>query len=745
VADTNESQGQAPETAAPGNDASEKDAKAKADAILKEAHARFKISEEAESETRKDALADIEFAAGKQWDSQIEAQRQADRRPCLVINRLPQFIRQVTNDQRQNRPCIKAHPVDDQADIETAKIYSGLIRHIEYNSNADAAYDTAFESAVRGGFGYWRVITDYTNPTSFDQEILIKRIRNPFSVYFDPFSKEPDGSDASFAFIVEDLSKDEYERAYPKSQLAQTGEWESQGNPMQGWLTKESARIAEYFYKEYRDTVLVQLKDGTTLEKSKLEEHMAEFAAQNPGQPVAAEIVQERVAKVPYICWCKITAVEMLEKTEWPGSYIPVVPIYGEELDINGKRVLRGIVRDAKDPQRMLNYWKSAETEAIALAPKAPWVVEEGQIEGYEADWETANARNHAFLKYKATSINGAPVPPPQRQSFEPAVQAITQAAMFAADDLKATTGIYDASLGNKSNESSGIAIQRRNTQAQTSNFHFVDNLTRSLKHTGRILLDLIPSIYDTARIARIIGEDGTQEVVQLNAPFEKDGKPVFYDMSVGQYDITVDVGPSYASKRQEAAASMLDLSRSYPQILQIAGDLFIKNMDWPGAQEIAERVKKTIPQNLIGDKKGQPQLPPQVTQQMQQMSGMIQQLTTRVHEQANAIETKREELESKERIELAKVQANVEIAMAQLGSKESLALLQHQLAEIETRMQLLKEAQPIGADVAPTQNIAPQMPAGAPGANGGEAVPHPIGGESPSPSMEGNHDNPTA
>lgn len=687
--------------------------------LLEEAHARLKLSLEAEQENRKLALEDIEFSAGKQWPSDIENNRASDGRPCLVINRIPQFIQQVTNDQRQNRPSIKVHPVDSGADIETAKVRQGLIRHIEYNSNADVAYDTAFDCAVTGGFGYFRIVTDYADPLSFEQDIIIKRIRNQFSVSFDPFSQEPDGSDANYAFVFEDLSIDEYKAKYPDTELSDAKDLDQIGNQKPDWVSDNSVRVAEYFYKEFKKEELVLLNTGETLLAKDLPQVL----------PTGVEVASQRTALVPSIQWCKINGIEIIEKKKWVGKYIPIIPVYGKEIFIDGKRILEGVVRNAKDSQRMYNYWASAETEAIALAPRAPFIAAEGQLEGFESDWASANRRNHSVLKYKPTSLDGVPVPPPQRNAFEPAVQAITQARMLASDDLKATTGIYDASLGAQSNETSGVAIQRRNVQAQTSNFHFIDNLTRSLKHAGRVINDLIPYIYDTERVARIIGDDGEERIVTLNAPFEENGKPVLYAMDSGKYDVTVDVGPSFASKRQEAVHSMLEVTRAYPQIAQVAGDLMVKNMDWPGAQEIADRIKKTLPPNLVEDK-GDKEIPPQVEAQLQQMGQMIEQLTGQLNEATQKIENKTIELESKERIEMKKLEVELEIKRAELDAKDSLALLNAEIAQINQRLELLQINEPI-------QDLPPE-PDGAMGADPGMEQPQPTGGFSPGTHMEG-------
>lgn len=702
------------------------------DSVLETAKTRIKLAEEATQDERRLALEDLEFRSGKHWPDAIQSERNQDGRPCLVINRIPQFIQQVTNDQRQNRPSIKVHPVDDKGDPETAKAIQGLVRHIEYNSNADVAYDTAFDSAATGGFGYFRVITDYADPMSFEQEILIKRIRNPFSVFFDPHSQEPDGSDAQWAAIVEDISADEYRARYPKSKLAQRGEWEVVGNAQPDWMPDGSARVVEYFYEDVHEKEICLLSDGTTV----LAEELPSLL------PPEVQVVRRRRASVPVIKWCKLNAVETLDATEWPGKFIPIVPVYGNELYIDGKRILEGVVRNAKDSQRMYNYWASAETEAIALAPRAPFIMAEGQDEGHEAEWATANRRNYSTLKYKPTSASGTLIGPPQRNAFEPAVQAISQARMLAADDMKATTGIYDSALGAKSNETSGIAIQRRNVQAQTSNFHFIDNLTRSLRHTGRILIDLIPRIYDTARTARIIGEDGEQDVVKFNAPFVKDGQELLYDLKAGKYDVTVDVGPSFASKRQEAAASMLELTRNVPQLVQIAGDLLVKNMDWPGATEIAERLKKTLPPGLADDPSKSKDIPPEVQNQMSQMGQMIDQLTAKLNEAQDAMEHKRLELESKERIEFKKLEVQLEIKRAELDAKDSLALLSAEISSIEHRIAQLNGGVPI-ADVTEDdqpqpQSSAPQMMDGGQMPASPMMEPNPIGGESPSTSMEG-------
>jgi hypothetical protein len=481
------------------------------------------------------------------------------------------------------------------------------------------------------------------------------------------------------------------------------------------------------------------LSDGSVVKKSELDAHLQQLALISPDGFPAVSVVRERRSQVPVIKHCKLNAIEILEKTTWPSKYIPIVPVYGSDQFITGKRILKGLVRDAMDSQRMYNYWASAETEAIALAPRAPFIVAEGQIEGYEEQWRTANRKNHSVLTYKPTDVKGQPVSPPQRNAFEPAVQAISQARMLASDDMKATTGLYDAARGAQSNETSGIAIQRRSMQAQTSNFHYVDNLTRSLKHVGKICIDLFPKIYDTARTGRIIGEDGEQKVVKLNQPTDDmgaDGEPLIYAMDVGKYDVTVDVGPSYASKRQEAVASMLELAKANPAITQIAGDLLVKNMDWPGASEIAERLRKMLPPNLLEDDKKKQPIPPQIQAQLQQQGQMLEQLTEQLNQAQDQIQHKRVELESRERIEMAKLETQTRIELAKLDAKDSIVLLQAQIQELDARQRQLGSQQPIPDVTADNggPQLQPQEPMeGAyPGAEFGDGGLDPHGGEMP-------------
>lgn len=683
------------------------------EAILEIAKKRFQLAVDAEAQSRTEELDDLQFLAGNQWPEDVRKDREADNRPCLTINRLPQFVRQVTNDQRQNRPSINVSPVDSGADVDTAKIFQGIIRHIEQNSNADVAYDTAAEGAAGRGIGYFRLTTDYVDETSFEQEIFIKRIRNRFSVYLDPHYQEPDASDANWGFIFEDLSVDDYKAQYPNSQLASMDDWQSIGDQIPDWVNAETVRVAEYFYREYEESEILLLVDGSTLALKDVPK----------GKEIPKEAIKSRrKVSVCTIKWCKLNAVEILDETEWPGKWIPIIPVIGDELDINGRVTRSGIIRHAKDPQRMYNIWASAETETIGMAPRAPFIGAAGQFDGFAEQWRTANTRSHAFLEYNPKNVNGQPVGPPQRNVYEPPVQAITNARMQSSEDLKATTGIYDASLGARSNENSGVAIQRRNMQAQTNNFHYIDNLSRAMRHCGRQIVDLIPKIYDTARSVRIIGEDGETDMARVNQIFTEGGQEKSYWLGQGRYDVTISTGPSYATKRQEAVASMLDMSKVAPQLMQVAGDLLVKNMDWPGAQDIADRLKKTLPPGVADDKKDQAPIPPQVQAQLQQMGQMIQNLTGALNQAHDQLDGKRMELESRERIAFAQIEADITKTMATIDQKDALELMKQEIAVIKHQQQLdhsqsqfesksAQDAAALAAQTQPTGGSSPGTP----------------------------------
>lgn len=614
--------------------------------ILSVARKRLDLAITALSESREDELDDLKFLAGSpdnqwQWPADVLSTRGSvqgqtiNARPCLTINKLPQHVRQVTNDQRQNRPSGKVIPADDEADVEVAEIYDGMVRHIEYISDADVAYDTACEAQVTYGEGYFRILTEYCEDDSFDQDIKIGRVRNSFSVYMDPAMQDPCGSDAQWCFITQDLLKEDYERQFPNaktvSSIQQTGIGDQS---LQNWINKETVRIAEYFYIEHDAQTLNLYHGGVkALAGSVTAANMVRMGMKP---------IKTRSVDVKKIKWIKTNGYEILEEQDWAGKWIPVIRVVGNEYEVDGRIFVSGLIRNAKDAQRMYNYWTSQEAEMLALAPKAPFIGYGGQFEGYEQQWKTANTTNWPYLEVNpdVTDGTGQVLPLPQRSQPPMAQNGLIQAKMGASDDIKSTTGQYDTSLGQTSNERSGRAIMAREKQSDTGTYHYVDNLARSVRYCTRQIVDLIPKIYDTKRIARIIGVDGTTDHAEVdpNQPQPvtevKDDKNItikkIYNLGVGKYDVCVSVGPSYMTKRQESLAAMSELVQGNPELWKVAGDLIVKHMDWPGADELAERLAKTIDPKLLADgddpalQAAQQQIE-EMGQEMDQMHQMLQ------------------------------------------------------------------------------------------------------------------------
>jgi hypothetical protein len=565
----------------------------KTDDILKDAREAFDLACEHEAENRREALDDIRFARlGEQWPERVRKDRELDGRPCLTINRLPAFIRQVVNDARQNKPAIVCHPADDAADPETAEIFNGLIRNIEQSSDAEVAYDTALDFAVTGGFGYFRINTRYTRDDGFDQDLVIERVANPFAIYGDPNSTAADSSDWNTAFVVDTLPKAAFEARWKG---ADPVDWsaDSYAGLSGPWMDGDRVMVAEYWRREAVRRAIVALSDGQVVELEVYEKQKALFDALGVsvmGQPrqVASHRVVQQI----------MTGAEVLETVEWAGKFIPIVPVYGEELHVDGKRRLRSLVRDAKDPQRMFNYWRTTSTELVALAPKAPFIGRKGAFETDAAKWATANAQTHAYLEYDGPE-------PPQRQPFSGVPAGALGEALSASDDMKSIMGMYDASLGARSNETSGRAIMARQREGDVSTFHYIDNLSRAIRHAGRILIDLIPKVYSAPRVVRVLGPDGQARLAPVNqrthamaAEAQGQARKIekIYDLTVGKYDLTVKSGPSFTSRREEAATQMLELIRAYPSAAPVIGDLLARNLDWPGAEEIATRLTAMVP-----------------------------------------------------------------------------------------------------------------------------------------------------
>lgn len=606
------------------------------DPIVKEGLEVFDLCVEREQENRANAVEDTKFARlADQWHANDRAAREAEGRPCLTINRLPSFIRQVVNDARQNTPSISVRPVDSKADPRTAKVLGGLIRNVENQSDADVAYDTSLESAVTGGLGYFRINTAYSHDDTFEQDIRIKRVPDPASIYGDPYSTHHDSSDWNASFVVERMSKAAFQKKYKG---ADPVDWKSDDYTRMdpNWREGDEVQVAEFWTRSEIERDILMLSNGMVMGVDDYRKQ-AGVLQQLGIKPVG----QTRKVKSHEVKQHIMNGVEKLETVDWLGRYIPIVPVYGEDVIVEGKRYLRGMIRDAKDPQRMFNYWRTAATELVALAPKAPWVGPTGAFETDSVKWSTANSESHSHIEYDGATA-------PTRQPFAGVPAGALQEALNAADDMKSIMGLHDASLGARSNETSGKAIMARQREGDVSSFHFIDNLSRSIRHGGRIILDLIPHIYSTDRIIRTMGADGRPENVPINQPVIVRGKEApqplpegvdpenlppeladivhVFDLTAGKYDLSVTTGPSFTSQREESATQMMELLRVFPQAAPVIGDLLAKNLDWQGSEEIAERLK-TLYDATTGAQGAQQNGDPQAQQMMQAAQGQMQQM----------------------------------------------------------------------------------------------------------------------
>lgn len=660
--------------------------------ILADAKEAFRLGMDAEAENRESYISDYRFARlNEHWPDEELKNRNRQNKPSLTIPRLPSFIRQVVNDSRQNRPRIRVKPVDNFADVKTAEVLDGLILNIETASNAAVAYDTAIECAVSGGFGYFRIDVEYASDYAMEKELRISRIANPLQVVGDPYSQAADSSDWNTAFVTTMLPKAMFERKYKGAAPASWFEYDYQAlnSP---WRDGDEVMVAEYWERSEVDKLLLKLSDGRILSEDAYLKQAEMLAAYGIG-PTG----ESRKAKGYKVRQHLMTGAEVLESKDWAGCFIPIVPVYGEELNDGGKRIFRSLINNAKDAQRRFNYWISAATEIVALAPKTPFIGDERAFELEPEKWATINTESHAYIAVP----NG--VPPPQRQPLDggQAIGAISQ-AMSASDDIKATLGMFDASLGAKSNETSGKAILARQREGDTATFHFIDNLSRAHQHAGRILVDIIPAVYPPGQMVRILHQDGRAATVSLEnrmpdqqqpkaSPFQEDleeGVRMVFDFNVGRYDVTVDSGPSYTTKREETAQQLIEIVRAYPQIAEVAGDKIVESLDIQGAQEIAERIRRRMPA-LQGEG-----LPPQVQQQMQQGMELIQKLQGELQQ----VKTDKSLEAKKLEIEAAKAETDRLKELLPYMTPESLAAL-----GLQAQQQALNSP-----DILPGQGSAP-------------------------------------
>lgn len=617
-------------------------------AVLKRALEFYDTSKRADEENRGRYQSDVRFSRlGEQWPSDVKRKRELEGRPCLTFNKAPSFIRQVVNDSRQNKPSISILPVGADSDKATAQILEGIVRNIEVQSCADVAYDTAIENSCSGGFGYIRVKLDYPHNDMFDLDICIDSVPNPLVVYRDINSKAGDSSDWNKALVTDWITKEEFEAKYKKTEAV---DWEHDFQSLPDWITDDHVMIAEYWEREEEDEMIYQLSNGMIVSEKELDE--ARDILDASGIQVTNKRMSKRYDVTQYI----MSGTEILEKNEWPGQYIPIIPVYGDEVNDDGVRQFFSLHHHARGAMESYNYWRTSAVEKVALDTKSPWIGPAGFAETDIEKWLTANTQNHPFIEYDG-------VQPPFRTPAGGVPAGDLQLALSASDDMKAIIGIYDASLGARSNETSGKAILARQREGDVATFHFIDNMSRAIRHLGKIVIDLIPSVYTKERIVRILHEDGTPESVQVNQKFIQDGIEKVYDLTTGKYDVVVKSGPSFTSRREEAASQMMQLIQSFPQAAPVIGDLIAKNLEWPGADEIAERMKALLPPAAQANA-----IPPEIQQQIQAVQQQVQQ-----GQEAYAIMQKENE---SLKLQLQNKTGDLQIKAAELQLKERELLL---------------------------------------------------------------------
>lgn len=630
------------------------------DKIVAEAKKRFERCQTWESDARKNFVEDIKFANGDpengwQWDNDIRSGRVTRQKPCLTINKVRTHNLMIINDAKQNKPGVNIRPVGDRATYEAAQVFEGIVRHIEYQSNAEQAYDCATVSQVQGGIGYWRVVTDYVSDDSFDQEIYIRRVKNPDSIYLDPDITEADGSDARFGFVFEDMPRDEFEAQYPE--FLDVNGSVALGNEGDDWIGEDHVRVAEYYERTQKKDKLVTFLNP--LDGQQVVMRMSEMNG-TPFKKLYQQVkeqptTQARAILTDEIMWYKIAGDKIVERRPWLGKYVPIVRIIGEEVVVQGKLDRKGHTRAMKDAQKMYNYWTSEATAQVALQTKTPYVAPAEAIEGLETYWEKQNLDDAAVLPYNQYTEAGNELAAPRREQPPVMAEAYIRGMQICQDQMMMASGQYQSQFGQNENATSGKAINERQRQGDTATYHFIDNLAIGIRYTGKILIDLIPKIYDTQRVIRIMAKSGDESQIKVDpsAPHSyqevgesPDEVAAIFNPNVGRYEVESDIGPGYATRRQESFNAMTQIAAQNPEFMNLAGDLLWKSADFPLADELADRWSRVIPPAVMG--KGPSPQEQQLQQQLQQAHDAIVQLQQKLTDKDKDINVRSFEAETK-------------------------------------------------------------------------------------------------
>lgn len=714
------------------------------DDILRNGKDRFNDASDSWQKIRQNALDDLKFYKGDQWSTDLQRTGSARKEPNLTVNRLPQFVKQVENELRQQQIAISVFPTDEIGSDETAQVFAGLIRDIERKSYASSAYiHAAGESgAMVPGFGFLKLKTQYASGKGFNQEIRIESPQDPFKIFPDGDAIEPDSSDANYWFEFDDLSVEAYMRAYPDSEMA-TLDLLVPAASLSKWVGGDGIRVVKYWYKEEMESIEYLMEDGTTEHNigiynpndEEAEREETREAGYKEGDEVQEPKTQKAVLRTRSIIntkikWAIFNGVEVLERGEWADSEFPFVSIYGPTLIVDGDRDIRGIIRHSKDSQKMLNYMASSAVRRIGSANKAPWIVDITSVKGYEKQWSTANTENWSMLPYNSIDPNNPQrsLPPPQRADQTGQIVDLLQAAQKFENDLKATVGIYDAGLGATPNDQSGVAIKTLAQQGQNSNYHFSDALQRAIQRLGYLAIRLIPKIYDTPRVVRIIGADSTEKIVKVNQIFVENGQQKEHQLSDGEYGVSVSAGPAYATRKSQALDQIIKLVGNDPAVMPFIQDILVGELDFDKAQVIQDRLKKLLMMKapgLIDDNETKQPLPPQAQAAMTQQSQMIQQLSQELdqtHQMLHQLQVEKATKQVEHQSKMAEIQAQakadlaLEAARAKTNQQESHDKLDakmvgdmmkythettHKLHDISRADSLREQANPIGPDEA--------------------------------------------
>lgn len=685
--------------------------------VLREADTRMTRALEQWSENHDDARDDINFRDGEQYSEDLKKSRNG--RPLLKYNQSETYISQVTGPGRRNRFAIQINPVDvafdnqpkvssiaGTQDYDLSNVYEGLIRQIEYQSSAEDAYDTALDHAAGSGFGFWRILTDYADDDGFDKEIYIRRIPNPLAVAIDLTEPGMCGEGSNYGFIWGWMARDEIKRRYGVDAAANA--YEGVGVSTGNWYDGENCRIAEYFRRvtSKRKVVLLDSMERIDLgtESSKWKEHQA-FIESHGGK-----IREARTVDVKRVEWFKLCGCDVLEgPIAMPTRYIPIVMVAGRELNVDGKYKYRSVIRYAKDAMTAYGYRRNVVQDRLAMGALAPWVGPAEAFAGWENLWRNANAQPLGFLPYNQTDTKKNQLDRPQRVDPPQIPTGDVQEAQASEADIKLTTGITSAALGQMSNERSGVAIRERKVEADDATFVFHDNLQKAIRHSARILLELIPAIYDNDRILRIRSAKGETDQVRVNIEHPITGEK-FHDLGAAKFDLVVKAGGNYMSQREEFVDTVGQIISRSPETLQLLGDVFFENMDFPGAHEVAERLSAMLPPQVKAmiQAKASGQDPAQIEQPItpdQVQQAVAQAVQQAVEGQKAQLDAMLAQIKAQE-AEIKQYAAETDrIAVIEKAAADKVANTQ-QIEEMFTDMmaQLFSEMQQQGAPVMPGQ-----------------------------------------